>query len=80
MEQLGFDEGLKELLLGIFCDIDDFCNAFEDYWHNHLVADGTKMMPKSAMSLSEIMAIVVFFRKYGMKLGRRISRTDSSTP
>jgi hypothetical protein len=67
MEQHGFDIGLKDLLLGIFCDIDDFCKAFEEYWHKHLVTDGKKILPKSAMSLSEVMTIVVFFHLSGQR-------------
>ena len=61
MEQLNHDEGLKDVLLGIFCDIDDFCKGFEEYWRSVLVTDGRPVMPRCAMSLSEIMSIVVFF-------------------
>lgn len=50
-----------EQLVAIYCDIDDFCKAFEEYWHKHLLTDGTPMHPKCAMSLSEIMTIVVYF-------------------
>lgn len=52
---------MEELLIGIYCDIDDFCKGFEKYWHSHLVTDGSSIIPKCAMSLSEIMTIVVFF-------------------
>jgi hypothetical protein len=53
--------GFAGVLVGIYCDIDDFCKAFEEYWHKHLVTDGRAVMPKCAMGLSEVMAIVVFF-------------------
>jgi hypothetical protein len=52
---------MEQLLIELFCDIDDFCKAFEEYWHKHLLTDGTPVMPKCAMSLAEVMTIVVFF-------------------
>ena len=58
---------MEELLIGIYCDIDEFCKGFEEYWHRHLITDGRKIMPKSAMSLSEIMTIVVFFHLSGQR-------------
>jgi len=61
MEQLNYDKSFKDVLLGIFCDIDDFCKGFEEYRHTVLVADGRPVMPRCAMALSEIMSIVVFF-------------------
>lgn len=51
---------MEQLLLAIYCDIDDFCKAFEEYWHKYLLCD-KPVIPKCAMSLSEIMTIVVFF-------------------
>jgi hypothetical protein len=47
--------------IALYCDIDEFCKGFEDYWHKHLLTDGTPIMPKCAMSLAEIMTITVFF-------------------
>ena len=67
MEQLKHDEGLRDLLLGIFCDIDDFCKGFEEYWHSVLVTDGRYVIPKCVMSLAEIMSIVVFFHLSGQR-------------
>jgi hypothetical protein len=68
MEQLKQnDETLKDVLLGIFCDIDDFCKDFEEYWHTLLVTDGRRIIPKCAMSLAEIMTIVVFFHLSGQR-------------
>jgi len=64
MEQ---QQGLGEMLTAIYCDIDDFCKAFEEYWHSCLVTDGKPVIPKCAMSLSEIMAIVVFFHLSGQR-------------
>jgi len=55
MEQPG------ELLTRIYCDIDEFCKAFEEYWHKRLLMDGNPAPAKCAMSLAEIMTIAVFF-------------------
>ena len=52
---------MEQLLIGIFCDIDDFCKGFEEYWKKYLLPDGAPVIPKCSMSLSEIMTIVVFF-------------------
>lgn len=52
---------MEELLIGIYCDIDDFCKGFEEYWTKYLISDGGTIIPKCAMSLSEIMTIVVYF-------------------
>ena len=47
--------------IALYCDIDEFCKGFEEYWHKHLLTDGTPIMPNCAMNLSEIMTITVFF-------------------
>ena len=67
MEQLNGIEGLKDMLIGIYCDIDDFCKAFEIYWRTVLIEDGKPIIPKCAMSLSEITTIVVFFHLSGQR-------------
>ena len=52
---------MEQLLIGIYCDIDEFCKAFEEYWKKYLLPTGKTLQPKCAMSLSEIMTIVVYF-------------------
>ena len=52
---------MEQLLTALYCDIDDFCKAFEEYWKKHLLPGDTPVMPKCAMSLAEIMTITVFF-------------------
>lgn len=52
---------MNELLLAIFCDIDDFCIEYENYCTKHLLLDKKRVLPSTAMSLSEIMTIVVYF-------------------
>jgi hypothetical protein len=49
------------MLIEIYCDVDEFCKALKEYWQTHLVTDGKTTFPKCAMSLSEIMTIVVYF-------------------
>lgn len=50
-----------EQLLAIFCDIDDFCKAYEEYSKAYLLTDATQKNQKISMSMSEIMTIVVYF-------------------
>ena len=49
-------------ILSLFCEIDDFCIAFEPIYNQSLIASGMKKRIKpSAMSLSEIMTIIILF-------------------
>ena len=50
-----------EELLAIFCDVDDFCKAYEEYCQTHLLMSKEQIIPKTSMSLSEIMTIVIYF-------------------
>lgn len=50
-----------EELLAIFCDVDDFCKAYEEYCEKHLIMDKNQIVPKTSMYLSEIMTIVIYF-------------------
>lgn len=50
-----------EELLAIFCDVDDFCNAYEEYCKTYLLMDKNQVIPKTSMYLSEIMTIVIYF-------------------
>lgn len=52
---------MNDLLLAIFCDIDDFCIEYEKYCTKHLLLDRRKVIPITSMALSEIMTIVVYF-------------------
>lgn len=50
-----------EELLAIFCDVDDFCKAYEEYCEKHLLMNKNQIVPKTSMYLSEIMTIVIYF-------------------
>jgi len=55
-------------ILTIFCDIDDFCLAFEPRWHRRLLADGKATRHKpSALALSEVVTILVLFHSSGYR-------------
>lgn len=41
--------------IAIFCDTDDFCKAYEEYCRNKLLMDKEEVVPRTRMSLSEIM-------------------------
>jgi len=46
----------------LFCDVDDFCIEFEPEYNQNLIASGIKKRIKpSAMTLSEIMTIIILF-------------------
>ena len=49
-----------EELLAIFCGVDDFCRDYEEYCQHHLLMDKSQIVPKTSMSLSEIMRIVIY--------------------
>ena len=49
-------------LLALFCDVDDFCLAFEQYLDQYRVGQARgKRGSKQALSLSEIMTIIIHF-------------------
>lgn len=51
-------------LLALFCDVDDFCLAFEQYLDQHRIGQAIgKRGPKPALSLSEIMTIIIHFHQ-----------------
>ena len=55
---------MQVMITEVFCDVDDFCKAFEDYCRTHLLPEnaGSKgFFPKSTMALSEIMTICILF-------------------
>jgi len=54
----------KELIVTIYCDVDEFCKAFKKYCEGKALPNNASVkgfFPKSRMSLSEIMAIVILF-------------------
>lgn len=52
----------------LFCHIDDFCQAFEPCWQQHLLGQGVRKRQRSrAMSLSEILTILVAFHQQGYR-------------
>lgn len=55
-------------ILPLFCDIDDFCSVFEPAWRRRLLASGAQRRHKpSALSLSEVMTILVLFHASGYR-------------
>jgi transposase len=55
-------------ILPLFCDIDDFCLLFEPAWRRRLLADGAVRRHKpGALSLSEVMTILVLFHASGYR-------------
>jgi len=51
-------------LLELFCDVDDFCQAFEPAWKQKQVASGDRQRQRErSLSLSEVMTIVIHFHQ-----------------
>ena len=50
-------------LLQLFCDIDDFWQEFEPFWHQSLLENGKNRQRKTQMCMSEMMTIVVHFHQ-----------------
>jgi len=79
-----------DIITGIFCKIDNFCNALEAYPRSRLLptATGKARFPEDRMALSEVIAITLFFQlsgyrclklfyKQGAQLDRYFPRTVS---
>ena len=49
----------------IFCDADDFCKAYEEYCRNKLLIYKEEVVPRTRISLSEIMTILIMYHLYG---------------
>ena len=45
----------------ISCDADDFCKAYDEYCKNKLLMDKEEVVPRTRMSLSEIMIILIMY-------------------
>jgi len=51
-------------LLELFCDVDDFCQAFLHLWEQKQLQDGSrKRLRKTQLSISEIMTIMILFHQ-----------------
>lgn len=53
--------------IAIFCDKDDFCKAYEEYCTHSLLMDKKEVIPKTRMSLSEIMTILIMYQLSGYR-------------
>lgn len=51
-----------EQQIAVFCETDDFCKAYEEYCTHSLLMTKGEILPKSRMSLSEIMTILIMFQ------------------
>lgn len=51
----------------IFCNTDDFFEAYEVYCIHSLLMDKNEVIPRTKMSLSEIMTILIMYHLSGYK-------------
>lgn len=56
-------------ILPVFCEMDDFCQAFMPRWQQHLLpsASSRKRHRPCALALSEVMTIIVWFHSSGYR-------------
>ena len=60
----------EDSITEIFCDVDDFCKALENYCKSRLLPEGgkaPKWFPASRLSLSEVMTIILLFHLSGYR-------------
>jgi len=51
-------------LLALFCNVDDFCHVYEQYLEQQRIGQSSgKRGPKPALSLSEVMTIIIHFHQ-----------------
>jgi hypothetical protein len=52
----------------VYCDVDDFCRAFLPLWERQLLEAGVRQrLRPSALSVSEVMTIVIAFQLSGYR-------------
>ncbi|MBV8360259.1 MAG: hypothetical protein JO189_20340 [Deltaproteobacteria bacterium] len=59
---------MLERLTEVFCEVDDFCQAFEAQWQSYLLESGAAPRgPKSGLSVSEIITLLLVLHSGGFK-------------
>ena len=53
--------------VAVFCDVDDFCKAYEEYCMHSLMMEKQRIIPKTRMALSEIMTILIMYHLSGYR-------------
>ena len=53
--------------IAIFCDVDDFCKAYEEYCMHSLMMEKKKVLPRTRMALSEIITILIMYHLSGYR-------------
>lgn len=74
-------------LLELFCDVDDFWQAFEPIWQQQQLASGEQQRIRATqLSMSEMMTIMIYFHQSGYRTFKRyynehvIQHLDSEFP
>jgi len=59
---------MLDRLVEVFCEVDDFCKAFEEQWKTHLIASGNKPRgPEPGLCDSEIITLLLVLHSSGYK-------------
>jgi hypothetical protein len=72
---------MEQQITELFCQIDDFCKAYETYAQSHYLPADTDetVLPKCSMSLSELMTITIWFHASGYRTFKWYYRNYAST-
>jgi len=55
-------------LVEVFCEVDDFCKAFQPQWQAHQIATSYKPRgPKSSLADSELITLLLMLHSSGFK-------------
>ena len=59
---------MLDRLVEVFCEVDDFCKAFEVQWQAHLIDSGEKPRgPEPGLCDSEIITLLLVLHSSGYK-------------
>jgi hypothetical protein len=63
-----FEARMLDRLVEVFCEVDDFCTAFQPQWEAHLIGHGEKPRgPDPGLSDSEIITLLLALHSSGFK-------------
>ena len=65
---------MLDRLTEVFCEVDDFCQAFDAQWQSYLIGSGAMPRgPKPGLSVSKIITLLLVLHGSGFKYHHRLS-------
>jgi len=60
---------MLDWLTEVFCEVDDFCQAFEEQWKAYLIGSGAAPRgPQPGLSVSEIITLLLVLHSSGSSI------------